>query len=488
MLEWFRTAEIGAMRRRLRQHRQSGGGRRLTAVSLALAVAFAAEAALPADRTPVRPRRRAAPRARFDEATNDTFLDDAFATLSGDRPEFAPAEGTRSAAAASPPTAAEAVPDGFRWSSLVSEETLTDEIKNRRADLAAAVAKSSDFKGGGYDSAREALSTVALAFGVIAAYDQPDVRWRKDAATAHLFARAGANCKVGTDQSFTESNARLEDLESLIQGSSPRSGEAKSYVYDAASLAKIAATKARLAAADEAIKQRRPNWQAELAAWEQSVAAGLVPWTPIDADEMFSGGLLTHPVQQPDKSVLMLGHRDNKIFMVATPALQAATGLQIEALTHRDLLMGGPARDEFWALDEVQVFLQQPGSDKWEPVKLVHATADFSNPERTEPVVDAEGKPQGEKKVAVGPVAALIDGVEQSAWEADRGGALRHQPSVAVVQFAQPLVVPEKTKLKLELRMAGTRPYAGDRRVLGCFRASRTTQPAPTAPPITAGR
>jgi hypothetical protein len=260
--------------------------------------------------------------------------------------------------------------------------------------------------------------------------------------------------------------------------------EAKSYLYDTESRAKIAATQTRLAAADEAIKQRRPNWQAEVAAWEQQVAAGLVPWTPIDADEMSSGGLLTHPVQQPDKSVLMLGHRDNKIFMVATPPLQAATGLQIEALTHRDLLMGGPARDEFWALDEVQVFLQKPGSEKWEPVKLVHATADFSNRERMEPVVDADGKPQGEKKVAVGPVAALIDRVEQSAWESDRGGFPRHQPSVAVAQFATPLDVPEGTRLKLELRMLGAKPYAGDRRMLGCFRASLTTQPAPTAPPI----
>jgi len=102
-----------------------------------------------------------------------------------------------------------------------------------------------------------------------------------------------------------------------------------------------------------------------------------LPGEPIEADEMFSGGLLTHPVQQPDKSVLMLGHRDNEIFMVATPALQAATGLQNEALTHRDLLMGGPARDELWKLDKVRAFLQKPGSEKWEAVKLTNATADF---------------------------------------------------------------------------------------------------------------
>ncbi len=260
--------------------------------------------------------------------------------------------------------------------------------------------------------------------------------------------------------------------------------EAKSYVYDAESLARMAATREKLAEADEAIRKQQPDWQAKLAAWEREVAAGLPQWTPIEADEMFSGGLLTHPVQQPDKSVLMLGHRDTEIFMVATPALQAATGLQIEALTHRDLLMGGPARDELWKLDEVRMFLQTPGSEKWEAVKLTNATADFSNPERMEPVVDAEGKPKGDAKVSVGPVATLIDGVPQSAWESDRGNLVRHQPSVAVVQFEKPLDVPEGTKLKLQLTMWGTKSFAEDRRVLGCFRASLTTHPAPAAPPI----
>ena len=130
------------------------------------------------------------------------------------------------------------------------------------------------------------------------------------------------------------------------------------------------------------------------------------------------------------------------------------------------------------------MFVQQPGSEKWEPVKLVNATADFSSPERMEPLLDAEGKPKGDEKVSIGPGAALVDDVRESAWVSDRGNGLRHQPSVAVVQFEKPLDVPEGTKLKLKLSMMGTKPYAGDRRMLGCFRASLTTQPAPAAPPI----
>jgi len=110
---------------------------------------------------------------------------------------------------------------GFRWSTLVSEGTLTDEIKDMKTVVAAATARPADFKGGGYEQAREAFSSIALAFAVIAAYDQ-DVRWKKDAERARdLFARVGFNCKVGTDQSLAESKLGLADLEALLDGGAP---------------------------------------------------------------------------------------------------------------------------------------------------------------------------------------------------------------------------------------------------------------------------
>jgi hypothetical protein len=56
---------------------------------------------------------------------------------------------------------------------------------------------------------------------VIADHDE-DVRWKKDAATARdLFARAGVNCKVGTDQSFKESQLRVDDLATMMDGNPP---------------------------------------------------------------------------------------------------------------------------------------------------------------------------------------------------------------------------------------------------------------------------
>jgi hypothetical protein len=60
-----------------------------------------------------------------------------------------------------------------------------------------------------------------VLFGTAADYDKP-VRWKDSAAgLAELFARAGFNCKVGTDQSFREAQLRDQDLAELIRGGRP---------------------------------------------------------------------------------------------------------------------------------------------------------------------------------------------------------------------------------------------------------------------------
>lgn len=165
-----------------------------------------------------RPRevRRSKPPAGWDKAATGTFYDDAFATLEGPRPQFArPEGGTRP----TEPGTAPATGGSFKWSTLVSGDTLVDEIKQARAASKTAISKVSDFKAGGYKKVRVAFGSAAAAFGVIAAYDK-DVRWKSDAAAARdLIARAGLNCKVGTDQTFNEVKDRVADLDTLLEGS-----------------------------------------------------------------------------------------------------------------------------------------------------------------------------------------------------------------------------------------------------------------------------
>jgi len=191
------------------------------------------------------------PRPTWDKASQASFFDDAFLMLTGDRPDFASVSApTRAAATDSPPS--ESTPTGgFRWSSLVSPDTLVDEIKDTKGLVTAAVASPSDFKGGGYDKAREGFSSIALAFGVIAAYDG-DVRWKKDSGTARdLFARVGFNCKVGTDQSFSESRARVADLETLLDGSPLKTQAEREEDFLWSQVAARPALMSRLEVADE---------------------------------------------------------------------------------------------------------------------------------------------------------------------------------------------------------------------------------------------
>ncbi len=182
----------------------------------------AAEPAL-AHAAPPRPFPRSRPPAAdWDAASAGIFAPDAFRELVGPRPDFGAAPAAAPGAGDSPAAAGGGQGGGFKWSTLVSGDTLTDEIKDQREVLAAAVTSPSAFKGGGYDEARRAFSTLALAFGLIAAHDE-DVRWQREADTARrLFGRAGFNCKVGTDQSFAESKLSLEDLSGMLDGNPPR--------------------------------------------------------------------------------------------------------------------------------------------------------------------------------------------------------------------------------------------------------------------------
>jgi hypothetical protein len=207
------------------------------------------------------PIRRAAAPTTWDTLVQRAFESDAFAILEGPRPTLGTARvaGGPAARAAEPASAAGGPPDvpagdGFKWSGLVSADTLTDEIKDIKSVLVAACSKPGDFKGGGYEKARKGFSAIALAFAVIAAYDQ-DVRWQKDATTARdLFARAGFNCKVGTDQSFAEAKLRLDDLQALLDGNAPKAKAERENDFLWSQVAARPALMSRLEEAEAAIR------------------------------------------------------------------------------------------------------------------------------------------------------------------------------------------------------------------------------------------
>ncbi len=155
------------------------------------------------------------------------FLPDAREKLVGDRPVYND-KGTASTAISSDDTAAPAAGGSFAWSKLISPDVLEDEIKMVQGEVSKTVQLPEPFKGGGYKECRRYFSELAVLFGVIAEYDG-EVRWKKQAAAVRdLVARAGFNCKVGTEGSFKEAKMRKDDLEGLVRGGGNVSGSGES--------------------------------------------------------------------------------------------------------------------------------------------------------------------------------------------------------------------------------------------------------------------
>jgi hypothetical protein len=237
-------------------------------------------------------------------------------------------------------------------------------------------------------------------------------------------------------------------------------------VYTPEQEKQIAEIHNRIRDAERRLQTMRPQWEQELAAWEQDLSQKQPTWEPLIATKLETISGLNHPTQEADQSILMKGHVSSDVFMISSPTLDGVTGLRLEALNHRDLPHNGPGRSRLgtWGINELEVLIKKPDGKDWEKQKLVNATADFSEPEKKQP----------DNKKASGPVAHLIDGTDDTTWNADRGIGRRNQPSVAVVQFEQTLQLPAGTELKIVWRNTD---------MLGCCRFSITRQPAPTAPP-----
>ncbi len=113
---------------------------------------------------------------------------------------------------------------GSQWSQLISAEVLEDEIKRTVARLSGDVATPSKYQSD-YLSARQSFSMLSLWFAVIFEY-QDQVRWKPQAAAMQpAMARAAANARVSSGQSYQYARARLDALQQLLRGESPPAAE-----------------------------------------------------------------------------------------------------------------------------------------------------------------------------------------------------------------------------------------------------------------------
>jgi hypothetical protein len=187
-----------------------------------IAFGVAAAAVLSAATRAAEPAKRARPPV-WSRDVLDAFFDDAREKLAGQRPDYEQLGTTPAAPSAGPAAAGrnENAASAFAWSKLIDADVIETEVKRLNQSLAAIVTTPSAFKGGGYKLARRDFSELAVLFAVTGQYDGT-ARWQDSAAGLRdLFARAGYNAKVGTDQTFNEATQRKQDLADLVRGSRP---------------------------------------------------------------------------------------------------------------------------------------------------------------------------------------------------------------------------------------------------------------------------
>lgn len=193
-------------------------GRRLKLLVAGLALLAWSQCGAALAKDAPRPSQRARP-PKWSADVLDAFFDDARTKLVGTRPDYRadPVAKTQDEplddAGRTPPAT---------WSKLIDPQTIETEVKRLALAVGTAVTTPTTFKGGAFEDCRRDFSELALLFAVAAEYDG-HVRW-KDAAPAlrDLFARAGRNCKVGTDQTFNEAAQRKQDLADLVAGARPQ--------------------------------------------------------------------------------------------------------------------------------------------------------------------------------------------------------------------------------------------------------------------------
>jgi hypothetical protein len=231
------------------------------------------------------PAKRARP-PQFSKEVTDAFFPNALEKLVGPRPQ------RKAAPPATPPVAEKPLDtrahsgDAARWPALIDAETLEDEIKSQHRVLGLDVQSALKFKGGQYQDARLRLPLLAAMFAITSDYGEP-VRWQREAsAMRDQLAQAAANCKVGTDASYTEAKARYEDLRTLLEGSSPKVGEAD-----------VEAEWAKVADLTELMKRM-----------EEAGQNRITPWTGSEGEFKSNQDKILHEAQLLSVMARVIGH------------------------------------------------------------------------------------------------------------------------------------------------------------------------------------
>ena len=251
--------------------------------------------------------------------------------------------------------------------------------------------------------------------------------------------------------------------------------EAQSWVYSDQQQEQIKDIRKQIVGIEQEIKDETPDFEARMKKWMDAERERESLWESLEAKKLVWIGGLNHPEQEPDRSILVLGHptTEGKVFVTAKPKTRRITAVRVEALRHGDLPFGGPGRSYrgTFAISEVDVWSRQTSDGEWKPVKLGDASADFGEKEgKLEPFFlnRRGGKTSDDRRI--GGAYYLVDGEKRKAWRADRGPILRETESVAMIKLAEPLELNEDGEIKIQLTQDHGGDGGNDNLQLGRFR------------------
>jgi hypothetical protein len=223
------------------------------------------------------------------------------------------------------------------------------------------------------------------------------------------------------------------------------------------------------------LRRGRPNWRAELTAWERK-AANPARWRVVKPKLDESGGQ-KHTLLA-DGSVLASGYAPTKMHseFEADDDSPRITAVRLELLCDADLPRGGPGRSIFgaFALSEVRILAApKDGAAKPKEFKIAKAFADVNPPERElAAIFDDKSK----KRRVTGPIAYAIDGKDETAWGIELDPGRTNVPRKAVFVLAEPIEFPKGAALTFKLNQlhGGWNSDDNQNNNMGRFRLSVT--------------
>jgi mono/diheme cytochrome c family protein len=236
------------------------------------------------------------------------------------------------------------------------------------------------------------------------------------------------------------------------------------------------------------LQHKSKNWQARMAAWEESVKHDQPEWIVVrpDVDDISASGQKYSPM--PDGSLLAQGFAPVKhtVKLTVKTDVQNIRAFRLELLRDPTLPLGGPGRSTsgMCVLTDFKVEASPASApDKKAVLKIIKASADVNPPARELPqLFDDKDK----TRRVTGPVEYAIDGKDETGWGIDAGPGVRNQSRNAVFNAEEPIANAGPTVLVFYLKQLHGGGNDNANNNLGRFRLAVTTAENAQADPVPA--